>query len=86
KVKDIPEIAAGRQADIIIIAVPSASNEEMQKILVSCEQTECTLRTLPPINDMVSGKVRITDLRDVSIEDLLGREKVELDWKIIQQG
>ena len=86
KVIDIPEIASGRQADIIIIAVPSASNEDMQKILAFCEQTECSLRTLPPINDMVSGKVRITDLRDVSIEDLLGREKVELDWKIIQQG
>src|SRR3972149_2531392 len=44
------------------------------------------LRTLPKIHDMVSGKVVLSDLREVLIEDLLGREKVELDWKIIQQG
>ncbi len=86
KIADIPQVAADKQADIIIIAVPSATNEEMQKILLSCEQTECALRTLPPLNDMVSGKVTVSDLREVSIEDLLGREKVDLDWQIIQQG
>jgi len=58
----------------------------MQKIVTSCENTGVPIRTLPRLQDLVSGKAALSELRNVSIEDLLGREKVELDWKIIQQG
>ena len=85
-VEDILTISQRRNPDIIIIAIPSASTDEMQRIVKVCEQSGCILRTLPKIQDMVSGKVTLNQLREVSIEDLLGREKVELDWKIIQEG
>ena len=85
-VAEIPEICRRIEIDIIVIAVPSASNEQMQRIIANCEQTGCVMRTLPRIKDTVSGKVTLDELREVSIEDLLGREKVELDWQTIQNG
>jgi FlaA1/EpsC-like NDP-sugar epimerase len=86
KTASIPEISRQKEPDIIVLAVPSANSEQMQAILSRCEETGLPLRTLPKMQDMVSGQVTINELREVSIEDLLGREKVELDWNIIQQG
>ena len=83
-VKDLPSIARRYDVDSLIIAVPSASNMEMQYIVAMCEQTERPFRTLPPIQDIVSGKVGLQEIREVSIDDLLGRDKVELDWQSIQ--
>lgn len=85
-IEDIPCIFDERDIDIIIIAVPSASNAEMQRILKYCEKTRCALRTLPSMRDMVSGRVSLNQLREVLIEDLLGREKVQLNWQAIQKG
>ena len=72
--------------DIIVIAIPSASNEEMQRIVSLAEDTNLPVRTLPKINEMITNKASVKELREVSIEDLLGREKVELDWTLIQKG
>jgi FlaA1/EpsC-like NDP-sugar epimerase len=72
--------------ELIVIAVPSATNEEMQRIVELAERTKLPVRTLPKINEMISNKASIKELREVSIEDLLGREKVELDWSLIQKG
>jgi FlaA1/EpsC-like NDP-sugar epimerase len=83
-VKHLPSIARRYDVDSLIIAVPSASNMEMQHIVDMCEQTERPFRTLPPIQDIVSGKVGLQEIREVSIDDLLGRDKVELDWQSIQ--
>ena len=73
-------------AEIIVIAIPSASNEQMQRIVSMAERTSLPVRTLPKINEMISNKASLKELRDLSIEDLLGRDKVELDWSLIQQG
>jgi len=84
--EEIPQITQKYRIDIIVLAVPTASSEQMQKILNHCEKIKIPLRTLPKLQDMVSSKPAISELREISIEDLLGREKIELDWKIIQQG
>lgn len=83
---DIPGICASNNIGLIIIAVPSATNHEMRCILNICEEVQCELRTLPGIEDMVSGRVTLNQLRHVMIEDLLGREKVKLDWNFLQKG
>ena len=51
----------------------------------SCESAGVPFRTLPPINDLVSGQVSVRDLRNVQIEDLLGRDPVKLDWEVISR-
>jgi FlaA1/EpsC-like NDP-sugar epimerase len=73
-------------AEVLVIAVPSATNEEMQRIVNLAEKTKLPVRTLPKLNEMISKKASVKELRDVSIEDLLGREKIELDWSLIQKG
>jgi len=70
----------------IVIAIPSATDEQMQKIVNLCESTGVPIRTLPKLQEMVSSHTVLDELREVSIEDLLGRDKVELDWEIIQGG
>ena len=85
-INDVLSICSNNQIDLIIIAIPSATNQEMQKIINSCEETLCSLRTLPGFQDMVSGRVTVSELREVMIEDLLGREKVKLDWESIQKN
>jgi FlaA1/EpsC-like NDP-sugar epimerase len=83
---NIPYICEARAIELIIIAIPSANNQQMQNIISVCEQTNCAIRTLPSMQDMVSGKVTVNELREVLIEDLLGREKVKLDWALIKSG
>ena len=70
--------------DLVLIAVPSATDKQMQRIVALCEQTGVEYRTLPTVHDVVSGHVGIKDLREVRIDDLLGRDPVSLDWKRIR--
>jgi len=85
-IEDIPAIHQRYEIDNIVIAVPTATDEQMQRIVNNCESTGVPIRTLPKLQEMVSSQVVLDELREVSIEDLLGREKIELDWGIIQQG
>jgi FlaA1/EpsC-like NDP-sugar epimerase len=82
----IVTICSEREIDIIVIAIPSATNQQIQSIVTKCEKTECAIRILPGIQDTISGKVTVNDLREVMIEDLLGRDKVKLDWSGIRKG
>ena len=82
---DLQDIVSDMDIDVVIIAMPSATDEQMQRVVELCEQTQVAFRILPKLDNMMQGQpVNLTDLRDVSIDDLLGREKVELDWQEIQ--
>ncbi|WP_353572855.1 nucleoside-diphosphate sugar epimerase/dehydratase [Candidatus Albibeggiatoa sp. nov. BB20] len=83
-IEDVQDIVAELDIDVIIIAIPSATDEQMQRVVELCEQSKVPFRTLPKLDNVVNGQVDLTTLRDVSIDDLLGRAKVELDWQIIQ--
>ncbi len=67
--------------DMIIVAVPSASQKQQGEILRICNRTGRKIRIFPGIIDMLSGKVNVGKMRDVRLEDLLGRDPVELDEK-----
>ncbi|WHH61716.1 nucleoside-diphosphate sugar epimerase/dehydratase [Petroclostridium sp. X23] len=75
----IKELAEKYRVDEIIIAIPSATKKEMKEILEICKLTKCKLKTLPTINELINGEVDITQVRDVNIEDLLGRDPVVLN-------
>ncbi len=76
----IGEICERWNIDLIVIAIPSATDKQMQRIVEKCEKTGIEFRTLPTIHDVVSGHVNFHDMREVRIEDLLGRDPVRLDW------
>ena len=65
--------------DEIIVAMPSITRAEMSKILDICKETSCKLRALPGMYQLVNGEVNVSKLRDVEVEDLLGREPIEVD-------
>lgn len=72
--------------EMILIAVPSAKASDMRRIAMICESTNIPVRTLPGTNDLVSGSVSVKNLREISLEDLLGRDPVKLDWDAITTG
>ncbi len=83
--EQIPELVEQYDIDLIILAVPSAHNKEMQRIVSLCEESGVPFRTLPRFQDLVAGRVAVNTLRDVGIDDLLGREPVTLDWDSIHR-
>ncbi len=81
--EDIPDLAKSLMIDEIIVAIPSAPKSEIKNILNICKETKCKLRTLPGVYELIDGKVTINNIRDVQIEDLLGRDPVEVDLEEI---
>lgn len=65
--------------DEIIVAMPSISRSELRKILEICKETNCKLRALPGMYQLVNGEVNVSKLRDVEVEDLLGRDSISVD-------
>jgi len=77
--EDIPELAIRYDIDVIIICMPSASKLAIRDIINICQETKCRLQTLPGMYQLVNEEVSINSLRDVDVEDLLGREPVKVD-------
>jgi FlaA1/EpsC-like NDP-sugar epimerase len=82
----LPGIGASYKADLSIIAMPSATNQQMQRIVGICELSEIEFRTLPTLQDLGSQATNIGDLKRVVIDDLLGRDPVSLEWESIRAG
>ena len=75
---DLAAIAKEERAAEVIIAMPSASPREIRRVVELCESTGLPFKVLPGIEQVLAGDVRLNQLRDVRIEDLLGREPVQL--------
>ncbi len=82
----LPLIGASYKASLSIIAMPSATNQQMQRIVGICELSEIEFRTLPTLQDLGSQATNIGDLKRVVIDDLLGRDPVSLEWESIRAG
>lgn len=75
----IPEAVSKYQIDEIIFAIPSAGNTVRKEILEICKETGCKLRTIPGTYQLINGEVSVSKLREVEIEDLLGREPIRIN-------
>ena len=76
---DIIRMAEKYDIEEIVLAIPSASRHEKLQILEMCHLTKCKLRSLPGIYQLANGEVSIQQIREVDIEDLLGRDIVKID-------
>ena len=79
----IVECADIYDVDDIIVAMPSAPRTEIREILDICKDTNCKLRSLPGMYQLVNGEVNVSKLRDVELEDLLGRDPISVDMDSI---
>lgn len=75
---DICRLAAKLNIDEIVVALPSVPQSEVRKILNICKETDCELKVLPGLYQMINGEVSVSKLRKVEIEDLLGREVIQV--------
>lgn len=81
---DIPNVVRTLNIDEIIIAMPSESGDAIRRVVEKARDTDAKYRIIPPIYDLLSGKVSISQLRNVDVEDLLRRKPVQLDTKEIR--
>ena len=84
--QDIPDVTEQQSVDLIVIAIPSLSSARMQSLVSICESAGTEFKTVPRLEDLISGQVTVSSIQEVSIEDLLGREKIELDRALMQVG
>ena len=79
----IKTMARKKGIDEIIVAIPSANHKEIQNILNECNKTKCKIKVLPSLGELINGDVSVSHLRDVEIEDLLGRDPVKVNLREI---
>lgn len=82
----LTDLARETAAQMLLIAMPSANSAQMQRVVGLCEETGLPFRTMPRLADVVAGRSSLGELKEVAIEDLLGREQVQLDWISIRTG
>lgn len=81
---DAPRIAKETAARLIVIAMPSLDAAAMQRVVGICESTGLPFRTAPRLVDILEGRAMPGELKEVAIDDLLGRKPVLPDWKLIR--
>lgn len=84
-VEQLPQICQKNNVDEIAIAMPSASRKKLRRVIQICQGTKLRFTTVPSITDIASGKLKVSQIREVDINDLLGREEVKLDLKEIER-
>ncbi|OHB50216.1 MAG: hypothetical protein A2Y10_07775 [Planctomycetes bacterium GWF2_41_51] len=82
-VDELPTVCKEKNIEEIAIAMPSATAKQLRKVVQLCEGAKVRFRTVPSIADIASGRFRVSQIRDVEINDLLGREAVQLELSTI---
>ena len=86
-IDDLSEVIREHMPQLLVIAMPTASTSQMKRVVERCEQSGLPFRTVPKLQDIMRGHQPIvSELREVAIEDLLGRDPVNLDWHAITEG
>jgi FlaA1/EpsC-like NDP-sugar epimerase len=80
----IGEMVNAYDAEEVFIAIPSANGDQMQRVSRICEQAGVRYRTVPNLHDLLMGRGSISQLREVSVEDLLGRDPVQMDLSMVR--
>lgn len=83
-IADLPRIGRETAAKLLVIAMPSLDAAAMRRVVDACERTGLPFRTVPRLNELLEGRSLPGELKEVAIEDLLGRQAVTPDWKAIR--
>ncbi len=86
--EDIPELCKKLEISMIVFAIPSCSEEERKRILALCSQTQCKIKMLPYLSQILfddnSSPQLLSQVKDICIEDLLGRDPITFDRKVVK--
>ena len=83
--RDIAAVVEKLKIEHIVIAIPSLRNGELEKIVAECNKANVKVQMIPKIEDLMTGKISVSHLKNVEVEDLLGREPVKLDIGAISE-
>jgi FlaA1/EpsC-like NDP-sugar epimerase len=83
-VDQLPVLLAAHPVDEVLISIPSATGKQMQRFVRVCEQAGARFKTVPALRDIITGQGNIREFRDVNLEDLLGRDAVEIDLESVR--
>src|SRR5712664_4739074 len=84
-VDQLAEVLSSEPAEEVLIAVPSATGSQMRRFVEICNRANVSFRTVPALKDIIAGQVAVSQLREVSLEDLLGREPVQIDLDAVRR-
>jgi len=84
-VDQLQTVLASDPADQLLIAVPSATGAQMRRFVDLCDQAGISYKTVPALKDIIAGQVSVRQLREVSLEDLLGRDPVQIDLESVRK-
>ena len=85
-IDQLPDLVITYPIDEVLIAVPSASSRDMQRFVEICERAQVKFRTVPALRDVIAQRASISDFRDVKVDDLLGRDPVEIDLQSLRSA
>lgn len=83
KIADLRQVVVSKGVDDVVIAITEASKETVRDIVATCEKLSVSVKIIPGLYEIIGGHVNVSRIRDVSIEDLLGRDAVQLDTQAI---
>jgi FlaA1/EpsC-like NDP-sugar epimerase len=84
-VDELRTFVAGHAIQEVLIAVPSATGKQMQRFVDICGEADLKFKTVPSLQDILNGRINVSQFRDVRLEDLLGREPVEIDLESVKR-
>jgi FlaA1/EpsC-like NDP-sugar epimerase len=84
-ISQLESVLQSISADEILIAIPSATGRQMQRIIELCQKTRLPFKTLPTLSDIIRGEAKVSEFRDVRLEDLLGRDPVQIDLESLRR-
>lgn len=83
--EDIPALVREYKIDQVTIAIPSATPDDLERIIAHCSAVDVKVNQMPSIEDVLKGKLSVNRFRDIDVVDLLGREEVQLDKSTIAE-
>jgi FlaA1/EpsC-like NDP-sugar epimerase len=84
-IEELENLIENNPAEEILIAIPSASGKQMKRITEECQKTKLPFKTVPTLSDIIRGEASINQFREVRLEDLLGRETVQIDLEAVRK-
>jgi FlaA1/EpsC-like NDP-sugar epimerase len=85
-IDDVARVARSRQVREVIIAIPSADRRTMRRIVERCREAQVAMKIVPGLEALLSGRARVSEIREVRLEELLRREPVRLDPSTIREA
>ena len=83
---NIEKLIYKKSIDLVLLALPSITRQKRNQIINNLNKHKVIVKTLPSIQDIVEGKVSVSDIKDLSIDDLLNREQVKPNLELLSKN